>query len=494
MLADYNPDYHYFQFYIIRQGCESNRPEGWVRSKLGEWSAYTCPHLPRIPVMANVARETSQVGWILGIAIDSDSQLVSANQHCALPSACTSNVDRLESWLAGIRGRYIVFLSSGTTQRLYMDPMGSLATVYSKESPIIASTWSLIKNPNNTELYSALKGYPCNEPCKYYPAGLTRSDDVARLLPNFHLDLNRWRAARHWPKVDIDIVTEFEAMDLRSCVARDIGESVAAVGTDTGLYIGATAGQDARLIVGCVPEHLKFQSELVTFSPRWRGQTAVSDLQTGAKVAKVAGMTRRILTVPANDLNQMSEFLRRIGIAAGAGKGMSYYYAAKNSLDLGKTWLTGFGGEVLRTFCFKDEAISSRRYSEDELLRSIELPLTERFRGALREWRATLPHERGRFLLDQLYYEIRHGCWAMPLQYGTANFSRNLTPFSSRHLIEICYSFPHDVRRNLGIFVLEEVAPELAEIPTNTLSGASLAARRLFSNRFYRVPVWLGRR
>lgn len=399
-----------------------------------------------------------------------------------------------EHWLAGLRGRFVSFIHSTRLQRFYLDPMGSLAAVYSNDSPVIASTWSLIKNPGAAELNIALKGYPCNEPCKYYPAGPTRTDDVARLLPNFYLCLDSWKPKRHWPSIAIQSVSEEGALAQREHIAQHIGENIAAAATNAGIYIGATAGQDARLIVGCVPDEMRDTTNLVTFAPRRKGQSAISDLQIGEKVAQATGLKRIIVSVPDNDPVMMTRFLLRLGVAAGAGKGMDYYQAARNTLDLEKTWLTGFGGAILRTFCFRDHETSRRPYSEDELLRSIELPSTERLRTALKEWRATLPHESGRFLLDQLYYEIRHGCWTMPLQYGTANFRRNLTPFSSRYLIETCYSFPHHVRRNLGLFVLAAVSPELANVPYNTLTGRKLAMRRLLSNRFYRIPIGLGRR
>src|SRR5690606_1439615 len=81
-------------------------------------------------------------------------------------------------------------------------PMGTLGAVYCRERAVIASTWSLIKHPTDTELTAALKGYPCDRPCQAYPAGLTRSDDVGRLLPNHVLETRSWKARRYWPTED----------------------------------------------------------------------------------------------------------------------------------------------------------------------------------------------------------------------------------------------------------------------------------------------------
>ena len=159
--------------------------------------------------------------------------------------------------------------------------------------------------------------------------------------------------------------------------------------------------------------------------------------------------------------------------------------AAADGLDLSRIFVTGFGGGALRGYY----QFASPEESKDAaiLLGKCELPVIDRFQHAMENWRAALDGYPSGIVADLLYHEIRGGCWAMPHQYGIANFVGTITPFSSRNLLISCILLPRNSRRALMKRAINDRRPELGSLPLNDFVGIRRFMRRVVHNRFWKL-------
>lgn len=475
---EYSCTYYYFQFFLIR-GSKEQDARGWTCTAFNDWVIFSCPS---IPIVRLCSVKGPQVGFLLGTAINA-AGLLDHGDEVVLPPGADENSTAYERWLATIRGRYVAFIESPRLGRFDLDPMGTLGAVYAREHPAIASTWSLIKQPSDADLSSALKDYPCDRPCQAYPAGLTRADDVARLLPNHTLETRPWIARRYWPTAE-EVGTSADPKRELVTVAEEIGGLLEALTSHHDLYLTLTAGQDSRLIVACASERVLKQSEFIRFRyGNSRGDEI--DQQIASHISRRQSLTHRVLDVEPVPEQVLVNYLRRIGVAGGAGKARDFWVSA-GGLDLQRAFVTGFGGEVLRGYYqFASVAESG---DAAHLLKMCELPVTPRFVEAMRIWREGLLCFPVEVVSDLLYHEIRGGCWAMPHQYGIANFAASLTPFSSRPLLSACMRLPREMRPGVMQKVIALRRPDLQYVPINDFIGLRRLARRLVRNRFWSFP------
>jgi hypothetical protein len=334
-----------------------------------------------------------------------------------------------------------------------------------------------------------LGDFPDNEPNQYWPAGTTLDPGISRLLPNHYLDLVNWRAIRHYPKSTLEAILE---KDVPDCIEKIVGllrRNISAVLESTHrLYMPLTAGRDSRMLLACSRDW-KDKVDYVTFdySP-WRpARTHRVDLYVSQRLAERFALRHQVLPISPNlPADTQLQYLQRIGFSGGAGKSWDFFWSCREHLDLSAAWLTGFAGEVGRTFYSMPTDNETHKMSSVELLNRMGLPSSDRLQEAMRTWRDNLPEVPLSTLLDFAYIEHRLGCWAAPHLYGAAPFSINLTPFSHREIFDIMLRLPFTYRRNEGLArdVILATWPELHDLPHNDYPGL----RRLVG-----PSSWLGR-
>ena len=132
-----------FAHLFARQYCLtedlSDCPESWVQTpQMMGWGIAHCPKLECRPLLD---RGGSPVGWLLGVAIDQNGQMV-AKDSAALDAAQDQRDfwDRAEAEISAWAGRYIAVLITPMGKRVYFDPVMDLPSVFHASERLVAAS------------------------------------------------------------------------------------------------------------------------------------------------------------------------------------------------------------------------------------------------------------------------------------------------------------------------------------------------------------------
>jgi hypothetical protein len=449
-------------------------PKGWESHSLGGWAVAAHSLLPLTEI-----RDTDHelIGWLIGHALIEGSIVRGVWK---LPIRITSerDVQTFEESLYRFGGRWACVLIASNVQRVYLDPSGSLAAVYRTDAKIVGSTPTLV-HFDSIDVYRAKKSAETPLPANHFwPAGLTGDDDTRRIVPNHYLDLTTWKTHRHWPLEPIERVPEALAAEKAKAVTGRLRCNIKAISSEFDIYMGLSAGRDSRMIMGAAKSVIdKFT--FVTFN--YKDPAKFADLHIATKLAKKFRLKHESLDLLDPPREQKLEYLDRVGYCNNAGKACDFYDACGRLLDMKRAWLTGYGGEVGRAFYWKPDD-AGKRLTADDLLSRMHLNLDDRNLFAMKQWLGEMPdHLDAHAILDQMYIELRLGCWASPQQYGTAPFAAILTPFTHRLTYQSMLEMPLEYRARQGMTddVIKQTWPEALALPFQQYSGMMGFAGRM---------------
>ena len=444
-----------------------NVPLEWNLRTIKEWTLATDPGLPTIDL---VTEDGSLVGWLLGYPISEKAELLSDAVQMPFDRPDVVQSGAFEDYLYTYGGRFACVLVTESIHRLYLDAGGTLACVYATNSRVAGSTNTLVlwnvrgQFPERETPLGALRSN------QFYPAGLTADPDIRRLLPNHYLDLQEWRAIRHWLATPPERTSEKEIPVQVEAIAKQLNKNVEAVTKRYHTYMGLTAGRDTRMVLACC-RPLVHNMTFYTFHHQDKPKnSAVQDLSVSRTLARRLRLSRKVVPIvpPAEDVKR--EYLARIGYAGNWGKAKTWYYACAQYLDRDNAILTGFGGEVGRTRYWLESDPGGRLPGATDLLAAMWLPKTDQSVAAMEEWLSGLPGLHGydkNMLLTQIYLEQRLGCCESPHMYGAAAFAANLTPFCHRRIFDAMMRLPVGYRhsKQLAKDVIDLMWPKLNELP-----------------------------
>ena len=314
-------------------------PGDWTRHRLGPWWLAVHPALPAIDL---IGPDSSRLGWLVGYPIDRDGRF--ASDALRWPSAPVDDAE-VEEMLYATGGRYLCILIAGPAPRVYLDPCGSLAAVFSPRHGIVASSTALVPYSRGCEddrPMIEILGIP--DTSKWFPFGMTSRRFVHRLLPNHYLDLESWAAVRHWPTAEI--LPDDDVASAVAVIASIAKRHIAAVAERFPLHIGLTAGYDSRMLLACARDHLE---DTVFFTLGLGDAKARSDCHYGSRIAREFGLTHRIIGFREPDPGDMTRWLYRTGCCVGEVRGLRAVTLCLR-LDPWRAELPGLGGRsVVRT-------------------------------------------------------------------------------------------------------------------------------------------------
>ncbi|MEX2672114.1 MAG: hypothetical protein WD294_08410, partial [Phycisphaeraceae bacterium] len=86
--------------FVLTKGAS---PEGWAASTLAGWKLASHPNLPVYRVLA---QDQSQIGWLIGHAIDEDAELIGVDVTLPIPHADVTNETAVERFIYSFGGRF----------------------------------------------------------------------------------------------------------------------------------------------------------------------------------------------------------------------------------------------------------------------------------------------------------------------------------------------------------------------------------------------------
>lgn len=445
-------------------------PPGWRQAAGAGWHLVAHPSLS---VSRLRTAEGGSAGFALGLLIDRQGRL--ADGEIVLPPGSEERVEELERFLYSFGGRFTCILLLPGLERVYVDPLASLSTVWCPRRRRVASTPTLLLHdePGHPLFRRGLGGFPGNRPNQFFPADLTAVAGISRLLPNHVLDLGTWSATRHHPSAPFRAAPEDEipqlAATFHQVVRRQIGAVVEACG---GGYLALTAGHDSRRLLACARD-LVDRLECVTLrGMRAAGKVSNVDLDIAGRLAARFALRHRILPARRVPLAVAGDYVRRIGFAGGPGKAAKFFDPPCRFLDLDLGWMTGHGGGLCRALYLRRMPVEERPDGR-RLLRLLRLDERPGFAEAMERWSAGLPEGPRELRLDLTMLENQGGGWVSPHLYGTAPFRINFFPLTHRDAIDAVLRVPA-VLRAAGRFDAELFRlawPELLALPFNQRGG-----------------------
>lgn len=450
------------QFILCHQ--HKSVPDGWTIHKHRN---YCLGVQYRLPVIDLLAANGAFVGWLLGWPISAEGRLLSNGESAVLVSRMDASADEFEAELYEFGGRFVAICFLEGASRLYLDPCGSLAAVYSRAHEIVASTSTLIpeceKTQENQELIGAF-GLP--EKNSWFPFGLTSRFGVERLVPNHYLELNNWQTVRHWPKNDL--MADSDVEDTAATVSKVLKRHIGAVADEYTPYASLTAGRDSRMLLACSREHLDRIEYFTLAGPlkAWRDDTEVA-----SRIASRFGLSHK--TLPSRDptAEELAQWSRITGHCLG---GWDRRFAlALWALRGDAPLLSGQAGDVVRGYYWRGRYGERDRIGPAEIVKELRLPVVRETERRAAQWLETLPISNAIIAMDLLYVEQRLGCWAGPREYGVPCIPFLLYPFCHRRIIEALVRLPKAAKANKMVEerLIRREWPDLLALPFNTPTG-----------------------
>ncbi|WNO61670.1 hypothetical protein [Rheinheimera sp. MMS21-TC3] len=423
---------------------------------------------PSLPVVSLLSGQGEVLGYIVGWAMLQDKLLT---QAITLPVACASDLAKanspLETWLYQLAGRWLAFIVTEDTQRVYMDPLASQSLVYAPASKRLAATPGLME-AKLAPLFSAEQ--LINDDC-WYPAGCTAYKGVQRLLANHYLDLQSFAAKRHWPLEDTALPVCLNWQQRLPTIATLMQQQFTACSEAMPVRIGLTAGVDSRVMLACSQG---VQNKVDFWTRADRSFASYQDIKTATQLAKKFNLQHQVFQFQpkfALSEDEITQFLSCTGYAIGG----SPLKSSKLIDSVGLCFaFSGVGGAIAKGY-YLDKVAENTKQPEltltpETLLSLCGLPYKEPLIAALAHYIKCLPNLPIEQLLALFYQENRVSAYSAINRYGFQSGIVFISPFSHRDIIELMLCIPIAEQRK-GAFhqqLIHLAWPELAAVPANS--------------------------
>jgi hypothetical protein len=448
--------------FILGQN-EQLKPYGWTIHENAPWILATHPRLPVVNIFDNCK---VFIGWLIGYPITPQGKLLS--KTVILRKNETENMDSFEKWIHDLSGRFACMASLGSICRFYLDSGGSLATVYSVENPVIASTISLIDKSENDWDHDLQKILGMPERDSWYPSGLTPCKSIKRLLPNHYLEMNTWTVLRHWPSPE-DLAPQNSFNQTVGATISHLKKNINAVAERYPLQMSLTAGRDSRMLLACCKDIL----DKIKFTTGVWIPSAV-DCQIAKLLSEKLKLKHVTLKVRLASDDQLEDWQFRTGSCV-SGE-IWRIHPTSRLIDAYRAFLPGCAGEVGRAYYWQEGDAKRRAFDAQEILKRAKLPPVGPILESTRTWLDEIAHLEWHTILDLMYIEQRLGCWAGPLQYGQDGMhALRLFPLNDRAIFREILRSPTKPRMKqmLAHDICLREWPELLDVPFNQLTGAA---------------------
>jgi hypothetical protein len=437
-------------------------PPTWINYKLGNFNLSHCPSAP----CSEIRNEYGQtLGYCIGHYLTEPGELL--GKLDLLPHKITD--ESIEKFIGNLTGCFIVFIEVNGKPRIYLDPCGSSPVVYAPSEVVAATSPSLIPygsdTQDNVELIDAV-GVPYSKAT--FPLGITPRHGVFRLLPGHYLELDGWRAVRHWPKGPFRENPDTSAAV--SEIASILSKVVGGIARKYPIQMSLTAGQDSRMILAC---SRGYTDNISFFTYEIPDDMGSLDSYLAKRMARRFKLDHQVILPERSSIPEREMWLYRTGCVGGQMREIDFVPMFKN-LDRGRAKLPGVVGEIARGYLWKKTGLTASTSKADvwprTLLQLAHAPETDELIGHVEQWCDALPCNNGLQLLDMFFIENSIGCMDSafnPAYAGMPAFE--LWPLNNRRILELMLSLPVDYRKEqrLSTDIINLCWPELLEFPFN---------------------------
>ena len=465
---------YYGQFVISRRDWTT--PTAFSTRQYGPWVVKSHESLP---VTSIRTQDGHAIGCIIGCAIDVANGLI-VDGDLTLPLNSGHAIEKKETAIHKLMnrlgGRFICLIVDKDFQRLYLDAIGHLSCVYANSQEVAASTPGLILDRDeydstmDHELARLLDISSRVSARGFYPAGLTPHPAINRLLPNHYLDLNSWKAIRHWPAAKIATVT-FVEQNVAS-IAETLKATIHAILQSREIYLPITAGRDSRMLLACSRAHLD-RIKLIQFvNPKGNIDPENIDHDIAKRLARAHNLDIEFLPIVVATAEERNRWYYEVGHCIGGR--ISDIYPTMARLDGSRVIIPGLGAGAGKHRYWRRSDKADTEITQDRLLQRMGLPSHPQLRRAVGAWLEEASYFLNTFqLLDLAQIEHRDGAWGSPSTYGQVRFVDHVYPICQRTIFENMLSLPSEYKfkNRLNADVIQREWPDLLDLPFNRYVG-----------------------
>ncbi|MBO9402861.1 hypothetical protein [Shimia sp. R9_3] len=449
--------------FLLTQNRTLDVPE-WTEKSLNGWHLKHCQDLP----VAKVVSATGlPIGFILGVAVDSDGHCVDGTQTLPCEETSVNFWDVVERYVIGLAGRYVAIFLTNDAQRVYTDPVADYAVVYDPDARIVASSLCLCLDreihPNPIFPWQEITGRR-----KQYSLGHTRDFGVKRLLGNHYLGLRDFRPKRFWPRHDTDLETrpEDQVNEVVASINERLSQNLRALLRNHKCILPLSGGRDSRCLLGAGIEDV--QSAEFAFTWRFHKQSG-QDANIAQKICERLSIRHQLYSFQKTTFKHRQRYFLSNGYATFGPEVKTL--AVHEQLPKGFVVLRGNIMGILRATNWARQREGSlnlehavkrlRIYGPDETQRDFQLWFI-----AFLEWYETLPAQGKNKVHDLAWLDI-----TLPHSQGARwhGFPNQfyMNPFADRRLLSLSMQLPLKLRRNDKAYaaLLDLTVPSLNDIP-----------------------------
>ncbi len=456
-LTDLNGQRFFGQYVLTSAQIAS--PPGWAVQEHQQWRLYTL----KLPLLHVFNQQNLWLGWCIGHLV-ADGQLAPA--RVTLQTA-SENFDMaaVDDFYQRASGKWALLLVQPGWEKVFLDPYGSLATVFGKAEKTVASTPSLIETNGgwDEELISEV-GLP--EKDVWLPSGLTSKKGIQRLLPNHSLSLTNWMASRHWPTPETDFSTLATTAAGVATIAENVKGTINAISKAYPLCLTVTAGRDSRAVLASAQAHVT-QSSFITFI----GEAKSVDKAIAAALCQRFGLNHKFIPYKQASPAELEHWLYLTGWSVSGA--IWKIHKSLESVDPNRVLLPGTSAEVHKGVYHRPADRADTKITAQEVLSRCKLPHHPAFIKATEAWLAELHFLDAFKILDLVHLEQRLGCWAASTHYGNTTSAFETAVFNSREIFHTMMRLPQAYRhkKQLAVDICAYTWPELLQFPFNEFTG-----------------------
>ncbi|MBD2486987.1 hypothetical protein [Aulosira sp. FACHB-615] len=462
--------------------CHSQEyiPPEWKNKSIGKWLLAVHKDLNIIEI---ISYKNQHLGWLLGQPISAAGKIVTDKIIVELDSEDINAANKFETLLYDeFGGRYVAIYITSHTSRIYLDPGGFLAVMFSPSQKIVTSSIALIPQENardqDEELIAALD-IPNQD--NWYPFGLSPRLSVKRLLPNHFINLDTWETTRHWPH-ERDITKIAPVQPVIEEISMILTRQVEALASKYPTYLSLTAGRDSRCVLAASRNYID-RIHLFTIN------TNKVDTNIACKIANKFNLNHILIEFQEPTQLEIEQWLMRTSYCVAGG----VLRNARSIQQLNPSYvrLGGMAGEVGRCFYWRKGDTQYNSLSPQEIVHRLKLPATKSILEGATNWLHSLPQCNTFEILDLLYIEQRCGCWAGIQQYGNGQSSFGINPFCHRRIFQLMLSLDpiYKLRKRLSVDIIKHLWNDLLLFPFNPHPSLSRKVSG-YLKHLWDVKIW----
>ncbi|MDP5220757.1 hypothetical protein Q5Y75_26570 [Ruegeria sp. 2205SS24-7] len=428
-------------------------------------------HSRRLAVAALRDNAGVEIGYCLGVAVDA----AGARLRDRVLSDVTVGTDefwpRIEEFVIGLAGRYLLLLRDGREDRIYGDVSSSYPCVFDPQSGQVGTTL-LMALPRDIVESEAVDYQMAVAGTHRMPFGHTRDRFARRLAANHYLRLSDMSEHRFWPRPgevgDTDD-TDAEIAAIRTRLA----QIMAGIVTSDRAALPLSGGNDSRNLLACAKP---VRHQIARYFTQTHNRNSRVDFRSAQGLAQMFDIALEHHGAGVEfSAEQLAERIDTYRLTTGFAVPPLHTQNKNFWDDLGRDEIVMLGNvmEILRATHWRTGDIDNRRLNRKFGLKRCLFVGGGGFTGEFvarwlpdyNTWYDGLPADAQRKYIDFGFLEHNLPNLGISLCGQMQNFY--LSPFNDRALCARSARLPLDYRfsNQANTDLLALAAPELTEVP-----------------------------